>query len=760
MTATGLAATISLAQIASALAQDATTPPTTPKPGAAPAASGLEVISVTSNRRAQNIQKVPATVTAITGRTLAQQHVDSAEDVASLAANAVGFSNDGRERPRYYIRGIGNGNVADNAIGAVAIYNDEVYLNSLAVQGFPLFDLARVEVLNGPQGTLWGKNATAGAIQFISNPPSFTPGGYVQVDLGDYGQRRGEGVINGPIVNDTLAARLSVRYENQDGWAKDEYDGKHAGDFGDLAVRGQLLYRIDDTADITFNVHAREVQGTLTPYYYAAAPTANSPLVLTNDRNTDSNVSNHQSLFAGGASARANWRLNGMTLTSITSFDQAVRAQILDGDYTPKEYSRTYGNTRPTQESEEIRLASNGQQRLTWITGAYYFHEYLGDTLATGTLPPGAATTPAILGTPAYARTDFAQNTQSAAAFANATYTILPKLKLTAGLRFTYDTLGLHLYGVQATGTSATYNNVQDWWLQSSVSSPLATIAKYRDSQSWSNVNYEVEPQYALTPNQLLYVRIASGYRSGNFNTQVTANPTARGGPPLQGPAVVNPETLTSYEVGYKSTLLENRLIFDIDAFYGKYNNIQVSYTATDPTTRATVIALANAASGENYGGELSFRALPIPDLSISGNVGLLGTDFTNFTGPVTSANLSGNQFARAPRQTANLGADYHFYTPFGDGSFGTHWNYTGHYYYLISNEIAPALQQNGNFLGDVHGSFHPAGSRWELSAIVNNVADSRYKIQVLPYSGTTHTFEYAYGPPLTFLVSAKLSFF
>jgi iron complex outermembrane receptor protein len=722
--------------------------------------SGLEEVTVTANRRSQNIQKVAGAVTAISSKVLARRHVDSIEDIVNAAPNAEGYSNDGRERPRYYIRGIGNGNVADNAIGAVAIYNDEVYLNNISIQGFPLFDTARVEVLSGPQGTLWGKNATAGAIQFVSNAPNFTPSGYAQVDLGDYGQRRGEAVLNGPLLGDQLAGRLSVRYENSDGWSTDTVTGKHSGDFGDLALRGQVLDHLTDDIDVLLSANYRDLLSTRVPYYFAVAPSANAPLITSGTLSTHNNVDDRETLQSGGALAHVTWRLDGATLTSITAFDQAARKEYYDGDNTPAEYSQVFGYTRPTQESQELRLASADQQRLSWLTGLYYFHEYLADTLATGTLPPGARTKPAVLGTPAYARTDFGQNTQSAAAFANATYTVLPNVKITGGVRFTYDTIGIHLDGLQGTGSSVVFNDVGDWYDASSVSSPIKTISSYRHSQSWSKFNYEIEPQYQITPDDLLYARIATGYRAGNFNSQVTANPVARGSAPLQGPDIVNPETTTLYEVGYKSSLLNDRLTLATDVFYMDYKNIQVSYTATDPATRATIIALANAASGRSYGEEFSFRAEPVPDLTIDGNVGLNLTGFTNFTGPSYTPTLTGNQFARAPHQTANLSADYQFETGYGQASVGTHWNYTGHYFYLISNEIAEALQQNGEFLGDVHASFQPTGTRLEFSGSVSNLTGVRYKIQVLPYSATTHTYSYAYGAPEMFLLSAKIRFF
>lgn len=722
---------------------------------------GLETVVVTANRRSQDIQKVPGMVTAISAETMARQHMDSAADVAAFAPNALGYNFDGRLRPRYYIRGVGNGNVANNAVGAVALYADDVYLNSLAFQGFPLFDQAQVAVLNGPQGTLWGKNATAGAIQFTSLRPTFRNDGHAQVDFGDYGQKRGELVLNTPVVKNKLSTRLSVRYEDSDGWARNVQSRKNVGNFGDFATRFQTLWRPNEKVEFLLNLHIRDMQGTNVPYYSAPGISVFSPLKIGSRDWTNTNVNGRQALVSEGASFHTIWHPGaGLTFTSITAFENAQRRQSGDGDYTPQEYSRSYDKLHPTQVSQEFRLASDIHKRISWIAGAYYFHENLHDNYATVTLPPGAATTPAIIGQPAYAATNYTQTTDSFALFANTTIHVTHWFQIAGGVRWTHDHLHLDLESQQALAPVSFSANPANWWNAGSVLSSLTGIDGYHGGRSWSNVSYEVEPQFLLDKNQMLYVRIADGYRSGLFNTQVTPNPVNRGGAPLQKAAAVNPETLSSYEGGYKGSWFDKHLTLSADGFYSKYDNIQVSWTATDAATKSTIISLTNAASGISYGGEFAFQARPLEDLTVSGNVGVLRTKFTDFTAPSGATNLTGNEFARAPHQTANISVDYHYRTPIGDGSIGTHWNYTGHYFYLVSNETASALQQSAVWLGDVHASFRPGNSRWELSGIVSNIAGNRYLVQVLPYSATSQTFTYQYSAPRMFLLSARVDFF
>lgn len=723
--------------------------------------AGLETIIVTANRRSQDIQKVPATITAISAETIARQHLDSAADVAAFAPNALGYNFDGRLRPRYYIRGVGNGNVANNAVGAVALYADDVYLNSLAFQGFPLFDQAQVAVLNGPQGTLWGKNATAGAIQFTSLRPTFRNDGHAQVDFGNYGQKRGELVLNTPIIKHELATRLSVRYENSDGWAHNQQTHKRVGNFGDFATRFQTLWRPSERLEFLLNLHVRDMQGTNVPYYSAPGTSVYSPLKTGSRDLTNTNVNGRQALVSEGASLHTTWRPGaGLALTSITAFENAQRRLSGDGDYTPQEFSRSYDKLHPTQVSQEFRLASDAHKRISWIAGAYYFHENLNDANASVTLPPGAVTTPAIIGQPGYSGTNYTQTTDSVAIFGNTTIHVNKWFQIAGGVRWTHDYLHLDLESRQGLSPVSFSSNPANWWNAGSVVSPLAGIDSYHGGRSWSNVSYEVEPQVLLGKNQMLYVRIADGYRSGLFNTQITPNPVNRGGAPLQKAAPVNPETLSSYEGGYKGSWFNKRLTLSADGFYSKYDNIQVSWTATDAATKSTIISLTNAASGISYGGEFAFQARPLNDLTVSGNVGILRTKFTNFTAPTGATDLTGNEFARAPHQTANISVDYSYHTRMGDGSVGTRWNYTGHYFYLVSNEKASALQQSAVWLGDVHASFRPGNSRWELSGIVSNITGNRYVVQVLPYSATSQTFTYQYSAPRMFLLSARVDFF
>lgn len=701
-------------------------------------------IVVTAQKRVENVQDVPSTVSVIGGERIARYNLDSAVDIAKFAPNANAWNNDGRSRPRYFIRGIGNGNVSNNAVGAVSLYNDDIYINSLSLQGFPLFDLERVEVLSGPQGTLQGKNSTAGSINFISRRPSFEPGGYAKASLGDYAQKQFEVAAGGPLAGDRVAVRAAARIERQGGIATNRYDGEDSGDFTDFGARLQVLAKLGDgsgpgSGEVLLNLHYRKLDSTRTPYYFSAqAQGAELPRV---DRDViDVNLDNPQTVESSGATLHVNLDLGGaLTLTSISGYDKGRRLEKFDGDNSPRELSRSYSRTRPEQYSQELRLASDAARRLSWIVGGYYFHETLRSFASQGALnlPNG--------GTPSYFYTAYTQKTDSYAAFANARFALTDRVRLQGGLRWTHDRSSIDLVSQRA-AAPVTYVDTDQWWLPSATGKPLVDIARQDQTRRWHKLNWDATAQWQAAPGKLLYARVANGYRAGNFQGQVA---------PTTPPGTVDPETLTAYEAGFKSTWLDGALTFNADAFYSKYKDIQISVVRPAPTGIAA--SLANAAAGYSKGIEAELRAQPVKALSVTANLGLLKTKFTSFTITNALANIDGAEFARAPHVTAFVAADYTLPVSFGAFIAGTSWRYNSHFYFLVTDETSPALQQDGYAIGDARLTYRTPSKALELTLAVTNLTGKRYKVQVLPYQFSSYSF--ALGAPRMVLGSATLTF-
>lgn len=709
--------------------------PTDLDAAAAPETPQRDIV-VTAQKRSESVQKVPATITAIGGDTLEHMAIDSAVDVARFAPNANAWNNDGRSRPRYFIRGIGNGNVSNNAVGAVSLYNDEVYLNSLVLQGFPIVDLERVEVLSGPQGTLQGKNATAGAINFISRRPSFDTDRYARVSIGDYGQKQFESAFGGALTSG-IAARAAVRIEKQDGFADNRATGNESGDFRDIAARFQLLGKLGDAGEVIANVHYRSLDATRTATYGSIQPQT-APLAIGSRRFTNSNIDNVQKVDASGGFLRFNLAPGaGLSLTSITAYDEGDRVEFSDTDNTARELGRAYSRTRPEQFSQELRLASPGADRLNWILGAYYFHEKLRAFNAQATINNASG------GTPAYFYTSYTQKTDSFALFGNARLDVTDRLHLQGGLRWTRDESSIVLVSQRAVAP-VTFVTPDRFWQVTSTGQTLVDIARQDQSADWSKLTYDAAVHYDIAPGVKLYARIGNGYRAGNFQGQVTATTP---------PGVVDPETLTAYEGGIKSQWLDGAVTFNLSAFYSDYKDIQVSVVR--PTASGTNAQLANAGGGYSKGIEAELRLRPTARFNVYGNLGLLDTKFTSFTITNATANIDGAEFARAPHRTAFIAADYTVPTRVGSFTLDTSWRYNSHFFYLITDERNPALQQDGYAVGDVRISYHAPGDRIDLTAGLYNVADKRYTVQVLPY--TFGSYGYALGAPRTFLSSVKV---
>ncbi|MFT4103222.1 MAG: TonB-dependent receptor [Burkholderiaceae bacterium] len=716
--------------------------------GASPSVT-LDNVTVTAQKRKENIQKVPSAVTAVQGEAIQIDELRTTKDIAKEVPGATAWNAEYRARPRFFIRGIGSNEATNNAVQPIGIYFDEVYyLNSLFLGG-PLFDLERVEVLRGPQGTLWGKNTTGGAYNFISAAPSFTEGGYAKVGVGDYGQRLVEGAFTGPIVDGVLAQRLSLHYDERDGWATNRLNGQNIGGLKDLAVRYQLLANLGENATATLNLHARHFSGSSTPSYpvtLAGTTTLDgyvSPYVSTGDRSKVdySGDSVDTTVNTEGVSLKVDWNIGDLLLTSISAYDEGEReVPAADTSITPQTYSWTYSKNRARQYSEELRLASPREDRFNWIVGAYYFDDLNHNYAATAAVYPVSTTTRALT------YSWYRQTTQSAAAFASATFDVTERFSLTAGLRYTVEKVGIDLDTLASTTTAdgTVPFTSSNWWRVANSPLALEEVQTQNESRTWNNLGFDFTPSFQIDDNQLAYARVASGYRSGNY---------AGGSSATSPPTVVNPEKLTAYEVGYKSEWLGGRLSVNGAAYYYDYSDIQLTVNRIIDGTFYSI--LANAGQGYVKGAEIEVKARLTPNLSLHGNYSDLRTRYTKLvTGGVSYA---GYNFARVPNTTGLIGLDYDL--PLGSGALklGADWAWTGKHNFNVTDRTDPYVVQEGYWLGTVRAGYAFNGGRTDVDVYVNNVADKVYKIQAQLYAYNYYTTRL--GDPRTFGVTFTTRF-
>lgn len=696
----------------------------------------FDEVVVTAQKRKENIQAVPVAITAISSDKLQENNLKQASDIALFVPNFSAVSS-GRTSPRWFLRGVG---VADGTTSPIGIYSDDVYLSNTLITNFPLFDLERVEVLRGPQGTLWGKNTTAGAINFISKKPEFDPSGFAKLQYGNYGFKEVEGAYGGAISDDKVAARIAFHGDFSDGYATNQHDGSKVGDVTEIGVRGQVLAHVNETLDALINVH----------YDYFNAPGAtlvNRGISTRADKTngfgyvfptTDPDYFNsigpsHTTIDHQGAFLNLTQQIDDLTLVSITAIDR-LKYSSQAGTLVPQELTRTEGETRDQQISEELRLSSPRTDRFNWIVGAHYFFEKLDGANASAILP---GTT-----TPTFQDIVNTTKTTSYAAFASGTYSFTDDLRLTAGLRETRETKANRLRTFVGVKPVA-FSNPTEFWLLNAVSSPLTVAVRQNDSSTWTALTYDITPEYDITDNARVFFRHAKGFRSGGFNNTAASQGSV---------AIVNPEVIKDYEGGIKTEWFGKRLIANAAIFDYDYSNIQINVVTPTGVGGTFVSTIRNAGAGYSRGIELELRALPIDNLEIDGSIGLLRTRYTQFQFSSTSSAV-GNQFVRAPHVSATLGAHYTIPLSFG-GSIvlATDWQYRSKFFYNATTQT-PLLTERALTIGNIEASYVTEDERWEFQLYSQNVTNERYPTTVLPTSYGGSSFESAprtYGASVT----------
>lgn len=697
-------------------------------------------IVVTATKRATNVQNVPLSISVISGKTIADEQLRDGIALARQTPNLMAESAMGAAMPRFRLRGIGTDDFTPTTASAVGIYEDEVYISAASGQSEPLYDLDRVEVLRGPQGSLWGKNTTAGAIAYVTTKPADTLSGQGHVIYGTDDTREAEAGVGGQIA-DGVSARIAGVYKHRDGQFHNDYTGKDAGGYNIWDLRGQLLWDIAPDASLLVKVHGgRSKQGQPLQHVGLLAGGADSDGYV--QPSGDNQLSNngpdktHANRF--GVDARLKVDLGGPTLTDIASYERSSSLVYSDDDANPiSSYHERYGGKSQTF-TNELRVASADGNRFGWIVGAYYLHDR---TTSFGQL---GLYSPMDFGVNGIAY-DVAVKTDNLAGFASLSYQLTPRLKLTAGGRYTwerkslsgiaYDYLTNPADVFDASRSDFTYIDTSKGIYFDSTGAPMAAIPGHR---AWKKPTWDVSADYKATDDVLLFGRIARGFRSGNYNTYVAApeNLTA-----------YNPETLTSYEAGIKTSWFDRRLTLNVTGFHYDFRNMQVTVLQSVGTVTQ------NAASARVNGFEVEANARPIKGLTFNAGYGYQDSRYTNFTNasvptPINQGaplDLSGQSLERAPKRTLNLSGTYEIALGSGTLSFNTDWRYTSRYRFHIWSDatnnnpaafladpatralVRNTFSQQALWLGDARVAYHFDHSGLEVAAWIKNLTDRKY---------------------------------
>lgn len=700
--------------------------------GAAAAARVLDDVVVTAERREAGVQQVAGAITVIKGTDVTDLELRNAKDVIRFVPNMNADTTDGHMRPKWYIRGIGRSDASLQSVSQVGIYYDDVYIQNASSTGFPLFDLERVEVLRGPQGTLWGKNTIGGAVNFISRKPTFDPEGYAKISYGDWNETLLEGAYGGSLKDGVLAARVSTFQQESDLYIQNSFIPGNEG-WSENANRVQLLANLGDVTDVLLNLHHRKFEGPQLRSFNATNPAANP-------HDVPSLINAETDFVQKGTTLTLNHAFEGADLVSISAYDEFERKEF-GGDQVTYESARTAGGFDLHQVSQEVRLSSSSDNALSWIVGGHYFTEDLSSRTINGNLP-GSRTATGAARAQSYRIQTFDLDTRSASLFGSLTYAVTDRLDLTGGVRRTRESKSIDLLA-RAAAAGFSFGNVGTWYDPWLINGNFNTNASQLDDRTWSATTYDLTARYELRDNLRSYFRYAKGFNSGNYNANAATQAAV---------GVLDPEHLKSYELGLKSEWWDSRLQLNGAVFYYDYTDIHQNVMSLNDFG-VLINTSKNAGAGWSKGGEIELRVLPLEGLELSINAGYTAAKFSDFQATPDN-NVAGNWFNRVPRWTSNLAADYEIPLPSGALRLSTDWAIRSFAYFNAVEQADPWLVQPGYSVGNASVAWISPDETYQVRVFANNVSDKVYKhTQTLGSTGSS------YAPPRTYGISLTARF-
>lgn len=699
----------------------------------------IEEIVVTAQKRAENIQDIPLSVTAFSAEAMNNLGLEASRDLAAVTPNFQ-WKSDTQLGNTLFLRGIGTNSFGSEAVSAVGIYIDEVNISNSHSIGFSLFDLERVEVLRGPQGTLFGRNSTGGAVSFHTQKPDLEKGfnGYIDIDIGTYEQANFEGAVGFPM-GENSAGRIAVMHKEREGLKENRTSDDSSVDTD--AVRGQFLWDPSDKLSILVSAHYGEVDNIVQPFKQIGLQDPTNPFVLgpfgpvtgtcplqpkigsgcsdlfgyVDDDDFDegsSDIGAEDRAENWGGLVKVDWELNGVTFTSITGFEDNEFDRLQDVDGSPIDQLTQGEFNESDQFSQEFRFTSSNDAPVQWVAGLYYFREDLDSDIlitARGFGPGFVSFGPNLEGL----FLDYSQETSTAGIYGQASYEFTDKLTLTAGIRWTrekkefeHSTFVVNLDTLP--GKVNLSNDLSPFYL-------FPTIDSVEDEETTSEPSYRFALEYQATEDILYYASIARSFKAGVGNSQATFDPIEA--------RLVDPEFLTAYEVGVKSTWLDQRLRLNASLFYYDFEDQQVAiFTATGSGIPVQVIS--NAGESTLYGGELEFAMAPTENWLISLGLGLLDSEFDKFDGGLLG-DLSGNELPLAPSINFNGLVRFQHEFHFGVISLQTDFTFVDDQFFNANND--PLLTSDEYWVVGARVSYKTLDDNLEIALWAKNIFDEEY---------------------------------
>lgn len=757
--------------------------------------AGLGEVIVTARRREENLQSVPAAISVVDGVLLDSSGTVNTQQL-SLLVPTLYYNSANPRNTAYTLRGLGSNTLSISAANdgiepGVGFYVDQVYHGRPASASFDFTDIERVEVLRGPQGTLFGKNTTAGAIQILSREPTFMPGGNAEVSWGRYNHLQAKGSLSGPLAGDVLAGRVSVQYTQRDGVIYNINTGEHLNSIGNSAMRAQLLLRPADSlrfrliGDVSDFDSACCTQGFLRVGTSRRNAARQFPALAAGlgyeppsrdvyDRLTDIDADLRVDTQDGGLSLIADWDAGSGTLTSISAWRYWDWDVANDRDYTgiPIQSIQRIPS-RQDQYSQELRWASAGGQRMDYVAGLYFFSQEIagsptsvyGAEAAYWLLNPANFTVPIprnlLDGYGQFGESRFRMD--SYAGFGEANYAFTDRLTATLGLRYTYeDKQGSYATevsgGLDLTGLpSATAAELQRAKLT------IFRPQGYTAADSGGSLSGRANLALAFTDNLLGYVSYAQGFKSGGLN--MSGLPLDAVNQPSLATAVIEDEKNRTVEAGFKSRLSSGRATVNLAAFHTIVEDYQANIVSSVETAAIRSYP-ANIPGVRVRGAEMDVAALLFEGLTLRAGVAYADGENTDYpqgpcplevqTAATVACDLSGVRLAGLSRWVGTLGLDY--VVPAGPGSVVLHADSMSRSSYYSDSSASQYTWIDGYNVTNASVGYRFRRT-WQVDVFAHNLFDADYITALTIQTGNSGLILGQPGDPRLVGVTVRASF-
>jgi iron complex outermembrane receptor protein len=723
--------TLSLAAM-QAHAQDAAAD----KPASSEAVT-LDAVQVTARKREETLQEVPVAVTAFTAETLDKLNIRDISDLDAQVPNLTIYAARGSSSTvTAYIRGVGQSDPLWGVDPGVGIYLDDVYIARPQGALLDVFDVERIEVLRGPQGTLYGKNTVGGAIKYISRGLPTETSGNASVTVGNYGQLDVKAAIGGSLdERDALRGRISVASLSRDGFGENTITNQDVSDKEILAMRGQLGAYVTEDLNFQFAFDWLEDQSGVRGARMLS-PNRFTPLYQPMDDRYDvrNGMPNINDTTLKGISATANWRISDSWTTKfVTAKRESDTETNIDFDTTPQPIADVKAFYRDQQVSNELQLNYDAGGSHRGVLGIYKFNGEAGGQVRNnffGFL---------------FGDTQGTVYTDSIAVYGDWSFDVTEQFNVDVGVRFTDE--------------DKRANVLNRGYTDGSYTVPTNTVANFDKTINFTNVAPKVSLGYQLNDDILIYGLATRGFKSGGYNIRAQATAVPRSAEPFDD------EVVDSFEAGAKMSFLDQRLFLNVSAFHNKYEDIQLSvFTSYDSDGNGTLDAFfgdfTNAGAGTVNGLEIEYQWLPTRNWLVSGNFAFLDAQYDEFI--YRGVNIADEQeFTNAPEFSGAINVEYRTDLANG-GNLSARVGYSYQDDVVATTEIIrtgalPITQDAYGLLNA--GVIWNTGGAWSFSLQGTNLADEEYRTTGYNLNAALGVVTGFYGPPRQYSLSARYEF-